>query len=75
MPRLTCTFAEVIAILEANGFILTRHDGTSHRQYRAVIGGKVHLVTIAGKPSDDVAIGTLQSIIRQSGLSKMLFRK
>lgn len=75
MPRLNCTFAEVIAILEAHGFVLVRHDATSHRHYRAEIGGAVRYVTVAGKLSDEVAIGTLQSMIRQSGLPKKLFRK
>ena len=75
MPRLTCTFQDVIDILSSNGFVLIRHDGTSHRQYRGMIEGRVRMVTVAGKPSGEVAIGTLQSMIRQSGLPKHLFRR
>jgi predicted RNA binding protein YcfA (HicA-like mRNA interferase family) len=41
LPRLKCTFREFIAIIEARGFALHRHDGTSHRIYRGVVGGEV----------------------------------
>lgn len=75
MPRLVCTFERFIAILEANGFQLHRHDGTSHRQYRGVVGGDVKFVTVAAhRMSDDIKRGTLSSMIRQSGLNKSLFR-
>ena len=75
MPRLKCSFADVIDILEAHGFALVRQDATSHRQFRGVVQGQVRMVTVAGKLSDDVAVGTLQSMIRQSGLPKRLFRR
>ena len=53
-----------------------RHDGGSHRQYRGEIGGKVMLVTVAvHRMSEDIKPGTLNSMIRQSGLPKALFRK
>ncbi|MBX9730270.1 MAG: type II toxin-antitoxin system HicA family toxin [Sphingomonas sp.] len=56
--------------------MLHRHDGGSHRQYRGEIGGKVRLVTVAAhRLSDDIKPGTLDSMIRQSGLSKALFRQ
>jgi hypothetical protein len=38
----------------------------SHRQYKHPI--KSGLVTIAGKPSEDLAIGTVNSILKQSQL-------
>jgi predicted RNA binding protein YcfA (HicA-like mRNA interferase family) len=38
----------------------------SHRQYKH--STKRGLVTIAGKPSDDLAPGTLNSILKQAGL-------
>lgn len=75
MPRLNCTFQQVLDILLSHGFVVQRHEGTSHRQLRGVVGGEVRMVTVAGKLSDEVAIGTLQSMIRQSGLSKKLFRR
>ena len=76
MPRLKCTFAEVLAILEAHGFALLRHEGTSHRRYRAEIAGVVYLVDLCPHNwNDDVPIGTLQAIIRQSGIPKKKFRK
>jgi predicted RNA binding protein YcfA (HicA-like mRNA interferase family) len=76
VPRLSCTYARFVAIIEAHGFVLHRHDGTSHRLYRAVVRGTVHMVTVAGhRDADDVPTGTLQSMIRQSGLPKSLFRR
>lgn len=56
---------EVIRQIEADGWYLARIRG-SHRQYRHP--EKPGVVTIAGKPSDDVARGTLSSILRQAGL-------
>jgi predicted RNA binding protein YcfA (HicA-like mRNA interferase family) len=38
----------------------------SHRQYKHA--QKLGLVTIAGKPSDDLAPGTKNSILKQAGL-------
>lgn len=76
MPRLICTFAEVIAILEANGFVLHRQGATSHRRYRKEEGSNVYMVDVAPHGMNtDVPTGTLLSIIRQSGLSKKMFRK
>ena len=64
-------FRDVVRIIEANGFVLSRHHGTSHRQYRGTIGGQVRYVTIAcHSQGDDVKPKTLASIIRQSGLPK-----
>jgi len=40
----------------------------SHRQFKhPVYPGRV---TVAGKPSDDVAPGTLNSILKQAGLKR-----
>lgn len=76
MPRLKCTFGEFIEIIERHGFELVRHDGTSHRRYRRVVGGRVYLVTVAAhNMRDDIKKATLDSMIRQSGLPKWLFRK
>jgi predicted RNA binding protein YcfA (HicA-like mRNA interferase family) len=68
-------FRDVIRIIEGNGFVLARHHGTSHRQYRGNVGSQVRYVTIACHSlGDDVKPKTLASIIRQSGLPKKLFR-
>ncbi len=56
---------DVIKLIEADGWYLARTKG-NHRQYKHLI--KVGLVTIAGKPSDDLPPGTLNSILKQAGL-------
>jgi len=56
---------EVIRLIEADGWRLVATRG-SHRQYKHAI--RAGRVTIAGKPSDDVASGTLNSILKQAGL-------
>ena len=76
MPRLKLTFRQFIAILEANGFVLVRHEATSHRRYRGERDGRVFLVTVAyHNDKDDIRPDTLASMIRQSGLPKSLFRR
>ena len=57
--------SEVIRILRDDGWYLDRVRG-SHRQYKHLT--KPGVVTIAGKPSDDLAPGTLKSIFKQAGL-------
>ncbi|MFL6196677.1 MAG: type II toxin-antitoxin system HicA family toxin [Thermoanaerobaculia bacterium] len=56
---------EVIKRVEADGWRLVTTRG-SHRQYKHPT--KTGRVTIAGRPSDDVAPGTLNSILKQAGL-------
>jgi predicted RNA binding protein YcfA (HicA-like mRNA interferase family) len=56
---------DVIKLLERDGWCLVRQRG-SHRQYRH--DRKRGLVTVAGKPSADLAPGTLDSIFKQAGL-------
>jgi predicted RNA binding protein YcfA (HicA-like mRNA interferase family) len=58
---------DVIRLIEDNGWRLARTRG-SHRQYRHPC--KPGLVTIAGRPVDDLAPGTLASILKQAGLTK-----
>ncbi len=55
----------VLQRLERDGWYLARTRG-SHRQYKH--GGKPGLVTVPGKPNDDLAPGTLTSIFKQAGL-------
>lgn len=57
--------SKVIEMLARDGWYLSRTRG-SHRQYKHP--AKPGLVTVAGKPSDDLAPGTLNSILKQSGL-------
>lgn len=58
---------EAIALIEEDGWYLSRRRG-SHRQYKH--SSKRGLVTIPGKPSDDLAPGTLNSILKQAGLKQ-----
>ncbi|WP_019498411.1 type II toxin-antitoxin system HicA family toxin [Pseudanabaena sp. PCC 6802] len=55
----------VIKLIEEDGWFLARTRG-SHRQYKHPT--KIGLVTVPGKPSDDLAPGTLDSILKQAGL-------
>jgi predicted RNA binding protein YcfA (HicA-like mRNA interferase family) len=76
VPRLKCTFQEFIKIIEAHGFKLNRQRGTSHRIYVGFVGGIRCVVPVAvHNMGDEIKIGTLESMIRQSGLPKKLFRK
>jgi predicted RNA binding protein YcfA (HicA-like mRNA interferase family) len=56
---------EAIRLIEADGWYLDRTRG-SHRQFKH--SSKSSLVTIAGKPGDDLAPGTKNSILKQAGL-------
>lgn len=60
--------SEIIKLIETDGWFLVRQKG-SHRQYKHKI--KKGLVTIAShKLSDDIAIGTQNSILKQAQLLK-----
>jgi predicted RNA binding protein YcfA (HicA-like mRNA interferase family) len=59
---------EAIKLIEADGWYLIATRG-SHRQYKH--REKPGRVTIAGKPSDDIAPGTLNSILKQAGLKEL----
>jgi len=54
---------EIIKIIEADGWYLVTTRG-SHRQYKHP--DKPGRITIAGHPSDDLAPGTLHSILKQA---------
>ncbi|PSB12386.1 addiction module toxin, HicA family [Pleurocapsa sp. CCALA 161] len=58
---------EIIKLVEQDGWYLARTKG-SHRQYKHQI--KMGLVTIPGKLSDELASGTLNSILKQAGLKQ-----
>ncbi|HAK96054.1 MAG TPA: addiction module toxin, HicA family [Planctomycetes bacterium] len=55
----------VLRLLRDDGWFLARTRG-SHQQYKH--GTKPGLVTVAGKPGDELAPGTLHSILKQAGL-------
>lgn len=56
---------DVVKILENDGWFLARTRG-SPRQFKHP--RKKGLVTIAGKPREDLAPGTLNSIYKQAGI-------
>jgi predicted RNA binding protein YcfA (HicA-like mRNA interferase family) len=58
---------DVIRLIEGDGWFLVATRG-SHRQYKHPT--KLGRVTIAGKPSDDMAPGTLNSVLKQAGLKE-----
>ena len=57
--------SEMLRLLQADGWRLIATRG-SHRQFKHK--EKPGRVTVPGKPSDDVAAGTLNSILKQAGL-------
>jgi predicted RNA binding protein YcfA (HicA-like mRNA interferase family) len=56
---------DILKLIHEDGWHLDRTRG-SHRQYKHP--AKKGLVTVAGKPGDDIAPGTLNSIKKQAGL-------
>lgn len=68
MPKLLSS-KEVVKTLEREGFIFISQRG-SHAKYR-----KDSLTVIVPMAKKEIPLGTLRSIIRQSGLSKDLFNK
>ena len=58
---------EVLRMLHDDGWFLAATRG-SHRQFKHT--DKPGRVTVPGKPSDDLAPGTVNSILKQSGLKK-----
>jgi len=58
---------DIIKRIEADGWILVETKG-SHRQYKHP--EKPGRVTIAGHPNDDLAPGTLNSILKQAKLKE-----
>ena len=58
---------EAIRLIEADGWFLVATRG-SHRQYKHP--SKLGRVTVAGKLSDELAPGTLNSILKQAALKE-----
>ncbi|HLA83135.1 MAG TPA: type II toxin-antitoxin system HicA family toxin [Thermoleophilia bacterium] len=58
---------DLIRLIEEDGWYLVTTKG-SHRQYKH--SRKTGRVTIAGHPGDDLAPGTLNSVLKQAGLTR-----
>jgi predicted RNA binding protein YcfA (HicA-like mRNA interferase family) len=58
---------DAIKMLEDDGWAVVRQRG-SHRQFKHA--SKPGLVTVVGKPGDDLAPGTLNSVLEQAGLKQ-----
>ena len=58
---------EIVRELEEDGWLKTRQVG-SHRQFRHPT--KAGTVTVPGRMGDELAKGTLGSIVRQAGLAR-----
>ena len=56
---------DVLRMIQSDGWCLVAIRG-SHRQFKHA--SKPGRVTVPGKPSDDLAPGTLNSILKQAGL-------
>jgi predicted RNA binding protein YcfA (HicA-like mRNA interferase family) len=59
--------SQVLRLLHDDGWYLVITRG-SHRQFKHLT--KAGRVTVAGKPSDDLAPGTLNSILKQASLKQ-----
>ena len=57
--------SEILRLIQADGWYLVATRG-SHRQFKHA--DKPGRVTVPGKQSDDLAPGTLNSILKQAGL-------
>lgn len=58
---------EVVRLIEQDGWQMVRTRG-SHRQFKHP--DKPGLVTVPGNPGDELAPGTLNSILKQAGLKE-----
>ncbi len=58
---------DVIKLIELDGWFQVRMKG-SHRQYKH--SAKIGLVTVPERPGDDLAPGTLNSILKQARIKK-----
>ena len=63
--RVPLKVSEIIKLIEADGWYLVAIKG-SHRQYKHSV--KPGRVTIAGKGSADLPVGTERSILKQAGI-------
>ena len=68
-PGKTCRVKvfDLLLLLKRDGWYLAATRG-SHHQYKH--SSRKGRVTVPGKPADDLAPGTLNSILKQAGLKK-----
>lgn len=59
--------SEILSLLKRDDWYLVATRG-SHRQFKHRV--KTGRVTVAGKPSDELAPGTLNSILKQAKLKE-----
>ena len=59
--------SEILRMLQEDGWFLVATRG-SHRQFKHAT--KAGRVTVPGEPNDDLAPGTLNSILKQASLKK-----
>ncbi len=57
---------DMLAILRKDGWEQVKSKGGDHRQFKHAV--KTGRVTVPGKPSDDLPIGTWDSILKQAKL-------
>lgn len=67
LRNLTRKAINVLRVLRRDGWYQVAQRG-SHRQFKHPT--KPGRVTVPGKPSDDLAVGTLKSILKQAGLEE-----
>ena len=68
MPKLRrLSGAQVRTILESHGFVFARQDGSHMTMHKPTAAGTVTAIVPNHR---EIAIGTLSSIIRQSGLGR-----
>jgi predicted RNA binding protein YcfA (HicA-like mRNA interferase family) len=58
---------EIIRIIKKDGWFMLTQKG-SHKQFKYPV--KPGRVTIAGNPGDDIAAGTLNSVLKQAGIKQ-----
>jgi predicted RNA binding protein YcfA (HicA-like mRNA interferase family) len=63
MPKLPSS-KEIIAVLLANGFEKVSQKGSHHKYCKG------NRIVIVPSPKKEIPIGTLQSIIKQAGLTR-----
>lgn len=62
---MTITVRQVIDLLEANGWQYIGTSGDHHKFYKL---GARRPIIVAGKSNDNLATGTLMSILREAGI-------
>lgn len=67
------TFADVSKFLKAHGFIQHGKVRGSHFHYKKITQEKSFLVVVAFHGSKSIPRGTMNSIVRQSGIEKSVW--